>query len=210
MNLSLRIAALLFVLASTATDSSAQARPGSIYDPSAAPIRLGVVNTARRPGDLVTVLIVEDQQVRNEETSNLQKTTGLDYALNDFNLAPDAFGSTLPSIGGDRSDIFNGTANYEKDAEFTSRLTAIVVDVLPNDNLVIQGRREIRVDQEIKVIEISGIVRRFDVRQDNTILSQSVADARISYSGTGPLTRTTNRTGLGAWIHRALDWIWPF
>lgn len=193
-----------------AVNAQAQSRPGSLYDPGAGPIRLGVVNTARRPGDLVTVLIVEDQSVKNEESSNLQKVTGLDYALSDFNLAPDAFGTTLPGLAGDRNDTFNGIANYEKDAEFTSRLTAIVVDVLPNENLVIQGRREIRVDNEVKVIEISGIVRRFDVRQDNTILSQSVADARISYSGTGPLTRATNRHGLGAWIHRALDWIWPF
>ena len=199
--------ALLALFASPSLQ--AQSRPGSLYDPQDAPIRLGAVNTARRPGDLVTVLIVEDQEVSNEESTDLQKISGLDYALTDFNLSPGSF-DVLPSLRGDRSDSFSGTANYEKQAEFTARLTAIVVDILPNDNLVIQGRREIRVDGEVKVIEVSGIVRRFDVRQDNTILSQSVADARISYSGTGPLTKATNRRGLGSWIHNALDWLWPF
>ena len=157
----------------------------------------------------MTVLIVEDQEVSNEESTDLQKISGLDYALTDFNISPGSF-DVLPSLRGDRSNSFSGTANYEKQAEFTARLTAIVVDILPNENLVIQGRREIRVDGEVKVIEVSGIVRRFDVRQDNTILSQSVADARISYSGSGPLTKTTNRRGFGGWIHDLLDWLWPF
>ena len=200
---------LSLALAGLCNNLQAQARPGSLYDVTAAPVRVGTNNTARRPGDLVTIMIVEDQQLKNEEKTDLQKVSGLDLALTDFNVKPSAF-ATLPSLRGDRNDTFAGTANYEKKGAFTANLTAIVEDTLPNDNLLIRGRREIRIDNEVKVIEISGIVRRFDVREDNTILSESVADARISYSGTGPLTRATNRRGLSAWIHSALDWLWPF
>ena len=55
-----------------------------------------------------------------------------------------------------------------------------------------------------------GIVRHYDVRPDNTVQSELVADARVSYSGSGPLTKSTNRYGLGGWLHDALAWLWPF
>jgi hypothetical protein len=48
------------------------------------------------------------------------------------------------------------------------------------------------------------------VKADNTVTSELVADAKVAYTGSGPLTNSTNRTGLGAWIHDAIDWLWPF
>ena len=84
------------------------------------------------------------------------------------------------------------------------------MDTLPNGNLVVQGRREIRIDAETKVIEFSGIVRRYDVRRDNTVQSELVADARVAFSGSGPVTNTTRRYGLAGWLHTAIDWLWPF
>ncbi|HPF12646.1 MAG TPA: flagellar basal body L-ring protein FlgH [Planctomycetota bacterium] len=186
-----------------------QARRGSIYDLSLGPVRSVVSPTARQPGDLVTVLISENQDVKNEEKSDLKKDSSLDYKLTNFDLDANAF-STLPGLGGSRSDAFTGAANYQKKGTFTARLTAVVIDALPNGNLIIQGRREIRVDQEVKVIEISGIVRRFDIQSDNTVLSEQVADARVVYSGAGPLSDTTRRRGVSRWLHGVLDWIWPF
>jgi len=186
-----------------------QGRPGSIYDPGLGPINMIADKTARRPGDLITVLIVENQEIKNEETSELRRSTTLDYKLDSFDIAPDAF-DPLPRIGASSQDDFNGTANYEKNGEFTARITAIVMDVLPNGNMVIKGRREIKIDAETKVIEFSGVVRRFDIRADNTVLSELVADARVSYTGEGQLTDTTTRRGLGGFIHRAIIWLWPF
>jgi len=75
---------------------------------------------------------------------------------------------------------------------------------------VVQGRREIRVDNETKVIEFSGIVRAYDVTAQNTIKSELVAEARIAYSGEGPLTNSTNRRGIGGFLHGLISWIWPF
>ena len=199
---------MTLVLAAPA--AAAQARPGSIYDVSRGPINLIADKTARRPGDLLTVLILETQNIKNEETSQLQRGTTLDYALNSFNIKPNAFGIPLPDIAATAQDDFNGRANYEKKGNFTARITAIVMDVLPNGNLIIKGRREIRIDNETKVIEFSGIVRRFDVMSDNTIASELVAEARVSYVGEGDLTTATNRGGFGGWIHKAIVWLWPF
>ena len=60
------------------------------------------------------------------------------------------------------------------------------------------------------MIEIGGIIRRLDVAADNTIMSEQVAEARVSYSGTGPMTNSTRRRGFNGWLHRVLDWVWPF
>jgi len=204
------LALALTAAASLGSVASAQARPGSIYDPSRGPVSAIADKTARRPGDLITVLITEQQNVKNEETSQLQRGTTLDYALNSFNIKPNAFGIPLPDVAATAQDDFNGRANYEKKGNFTARITAIVVDTLPNGNMIINGRREIRIDNETKLIEFSGIVRRFDVMSDNTVMSELVAEARVGYVGSGDLTTTTNRGGFGGWIHKAIVWLWPF
>ena len=206
----LPIASLSLLVAALAAEPAAAQRLGSIYDPDAGPVRPVSNKTAHRTGDLVTVIISEKQDVKQEEKSDLSKASDLNFQLLDFDIKPETFNIPLPSVATDREDDFQGEAKYEKKGTFTARLTAIVMDTLPNGNLVIQGRREIRIDGEVKVIEFSGIVRRYDVLRDNTVKSELVADARVTYSGSGPLTRATNRTGLSAWLYNALDWLWPF
>ena len=160
-------------------------------------------------GDLVTIVIDESQDVKNEESSDLSKSTNLNYELANFNVKPNAFG-TLPALEATSDDSLKGTANYKKKGTFTARVTAVVVDVLPNGNLVVNARREIRIDKETKLIEFSGIVRRYDIGADNSVASELVANAVVSYVGSGPLTDSTNRKGLGAFVHDAIAWIWPF
>jgi flagellar L-ring protein precursor FlgH len=211
MNMKMKQTALLILCAmcSLNAEASAQRRQGSIYNPDHGPFVLVGNRTARRPGDLVTIIISENQDVRNEESSDLSTQKGLDYQLTAFDLKPNMF-STLPTLQSNTEDSFRGSANYEKTGTFSARMTAVVVDKLPNGNLVVNGRREIRVDNEVKVIEFSGVVRRFDIDTDNTVQSELVADARITYTGTGPMTRATNRHGLGGFLHDALAWLWPF
>jgi flagellar L-ring protein precursor FlgH len=203
----LTLAATLVAL--LAPVSYSQDRVGSIYRPNGGPMGSIANKTARRPGDLITVLISENQDVSNQETSDIKRETSLDYALLNFDIKDNAF-NPLPAIQGEGEDELKGTANYKKKGEFTARVTAIVVDVLPNGNLVLNGRREIRIDQETKVLEITGVVRRYDVKPDNTVQSELVADARVSYAGEGPLTDATNRRGIGKAIFDFIRWITPF
>ncbi len=203
---------LLFVCATLTPGAFAlqdHARRGSIYDADQGPFGLIGTRSATRVGDLVTIVIAENQNVKNEESSDLSKGTSLDYQLTNFDIAPKAF-SPLPRVAATSDDQFRGTANYAKKGTFTARVTAIVVDVLPNGNMIVNGRREIRIDKETKLIEFSGIIRRWDITPDNSIASELVANAKVSYTGTGPLTNSTNRRGIGAWIHDAIAWVWPF
>ncbi len=196
-------------LAALSSSAEAQTRRGSIYDASRGPYGLIANKTASRPGDLVTILISETQDVRDEERTDFRRQTDLDYKLTNFDVMPNAL-SVMPGIGASSQDNFKGQSRQEKLGAFTARLTAVVVDALPNGNLVIRGRREIRVDLQVKTIEFSGIVRRYDIKQDNTVESELVANAKVSYSGKGPSTDAVNRVGLGGKIHAAIVWLWPF
>jgi len=190
---------LLVFAALLSVTASAQRRIGSIYDPnSGGPLALAD-KTAAQVGDLITVIINETQDVRNEERAAQSKGSSLNYSIANLDLKPDLF-RTLPSLEATKADTFSGTANVEKRGNFTARLTAMVIDTLPNGNLVVQGRRELRIDG----------FRRFDVTRSNTVQSELVADARISYVGQGPGRRATERRGLAKWLHMAVDWIWPF
>lgn len=206
----LTLAALALVLGAIPLSAQApQSRPGSIYDPHAGPFGLVANKTAGRAGDLLTIEISENSNLKNEESADLKKETSLRQELTNFDVKPNAF-SVLPALEGSSADALKGTANVSKKGTFTARVTAVVVDVLPNGNLIVNGRREIRIDQETKLIEFSGIVRRWDIRADNTIPSELVAEAKVSYQGTGPLTDAGQRKGLGKWIHDVLQWLWPF
>ncbi len=200
---------LVASVASLAGPAEAQARRGSIYSIADGPISPIASKVAYKVGDLVTIIVSETQDLKNEESSDISKKTATDWKVTNFDVKPNAF-STLPRLAASSDDQFNGAANYTKKGKFTARLTATVVDVLPNGNLVLQGRREIRMDKETKFLEFGGIVRRYDLKSDNSVASELVANARVSYRGEGPLTNGTNRRGLGGFVHDAIDWIWPF
>ncbi len=81
-----------------------------------------------------------------------------------------------------------------------------VVKVLENGNLLIEGRKQVTINDEDQYIVITGIIRPQDVSPDNTVDSKNIADARIIYTGAGVVT-DKQRPG---WGTRILDWIWPF
>lgn len=209
MNTIQRLLLVAALSAATATGAHAQARPGSIFDVKTGGVSLIANKIAHRPGDLITVIINEAQNVSNQEASDFTKSTNLDYQMTKMEIYDNLF-QTLPSLGATSADGFTGSATYSKKGSFTARLTAIVTDVTPMGNMVIEGRREVRIDDETKVIEFRGILRRWDITAQNTIDSELVAEATVTYSGSGPMTKATNRTGLGKFFHDAIAWVWPF
>ena len=120
------LACTALALAALAPASPAQRRAGSIYDPSQGPSGLIAEKTAFRRGDILTVVIAESQNVKNQEASDLSRATNLNYKLNLFDVKPDAF-NVLPKLDADSADGFIGSANYEKSGAFNARLAAVVV-----------------------------------------------------------------------------------
>jgi flagellar L-ring protein precursor FlgH len=97
-------------------------------------------------------------------------------------------------------------ADYKDERKFEDRITVVVMDILPNRNLVIMGSRTRDIAGDIQTIEVSGIVRPSDVSFDNTVLSEQVADFHLLTKNSGvsaPYTRP-------GWFGKILDLIWPF
>ena len=156
-------------------------------------------------GDILTIVIDENQRVDNEEDTNLGKESSLSTVIENFDIAKSLF--DLPyTIGGNNSRDFTGRATYEKDNSFSTKISVVVIDVHPNGNLLVEGSRTLVMDGETKVVKITGLVRPMDISATNTIRSEYVANAAISYRGTGTLTNATNK----GWFSRFIDVVWPF
>ncbi|MDD5434003.1 MAG: flagellar basal body L-ring protein FlgH, partial [Nitrospira sp.] len=110
------------------------------------------------------------------------------------------------SVGAETKEKNDGSGTTSRSSQLTAVMTAKVLDVLPNGNLVIDGKHEVSVNNETQIISISGIIRPEDIGPGNTILSTYIADAKITYSGSGVIS-DKQRVG---WLVRVMDFIWPF
>lgn len=167
---------------------------------------------ASRPGDTVTIIVAENSQAlgsgatkSNRKTDHtasvdelggiIQKMTSLISAFNPASL-----------IKAKTESKFQGDGSTERKGQLNARMTAQVVNVLRNGNMVLRGEQHIKVNKEEQVLVVEGLVRPYDILPDNTVLSSSLADARISYTGFGVVA---SRQSPG-WLVRVLDKVWPF
>ncbi len=182
---------------------------GSIYQ-AGHDIRLFEDNKASRIGDMLVVLLVEktdagkqaDTGIKKENDTNIENPTLFGQPAQFSSKGTPNLGFTLNS-----DSDFSGETESVQSNRLAGSVAVTVADVLPNGHLVIQGEKWITLNQGEEYVRIRGIVRRDDVLPDNTVLSTKVADARISYSGTGAL-HDANSIG---WLSRFfLSPLWPF
>jgi flagellar L-ring protein FlgH len=169
-------------------------------------------NKARRVGDIITIAIVENSSASNKASTNTGRASELSVGLtNFFNLEKEfpsdsRFFNPFAPATGSYNNTFDGTGSTVRSGALSAYITARIVQVLPNGNLLIEGNREVRVNNENQVITLTGMVRPRDISGDNVIQSTFIADARINYSGTGVIN-DEQRPG---WLMRLIDNIWPF
>ncbi len=180
---------------------------------------------AREVGDIVTIRVVErakasksaktDLSRKNDVKLGIPSFLGLEAAANARKARVDAANSAgAAAIGLDLASLiqaatekkFAGDGSTERSGKLETTLTAVVTRKLPNGNLFIEGRRRINVNQENQYLLLTGIIRPRDIGPDNTIASNQIADASISYYGVGPVA-DQQRPG---WLASLLDKVWPF
>jgi len=167
---------------------------------------------ARRVGDIVTIKIVENSKATNNATTKTERTTAMSVGLTNFfgleNKFPSGsnFFNPFSPVQSDYGSEFDGSGSTARSGALTAYITARIIQILPNGNLFIEGNREVRVNNENQIITLTGIVRPRDISPANIVQSTFIADARISYSGSGVLN-DQQRPG---WLVRILDNIWPF
>lgn len=168
--------------------------------------------TARRRGDILTVVIQETTSVSENQKTDTSRDNkaefGVTYAPG-TNSLPASMGNgkgTLPGLSLDSGKEFQGEGKYDFSHKVRSSIAVQVVDVLDNGSLVVRGTREVLVNEDRKTIQIGGIVRPSDIKSDNTVLSEKLYDLQVSIVGEGPLTRAQQE----GWLGRLLDMVWPF
>jgi len=163
---------------------------------------------ARRVGDVLTIVLMENTNATKSAVTTTKKTTTEAMA------APTLLGGSLTLHGRsllnnslNDATTFDGEGDSSQSNQLTGSITVTVAKTLANGNLLVRGQKWITINQGREYIRIQGIVRPIDIGQDNTVPSTSLADATIEYGGQG----TLNDANTKGWLARFFDSKWmPF
>jgi len=168
---------------------------------------------ASKKGDVLTIRInISDKADLGNATTRSRgggETAGLSALLGVQSVLVKALpGNTDPAklVDGKSTSSFNGSGTVARSETINMTMAAIVTDVLPNGNLVIRGRQEVRVNFEMREFIITGIIRPEDIGRDNSIAHSQIAEARIIYGGKGQLTDAQQ----ARWGQQIYDALFPF
>ena len=144
-------------------------------------------------GDILTVLVTIDDSAQIGNTTATTRTSSNDVGLGGalgsiFNSVAPADVDASAAIGTSSGISNAGNGSVNRSERMTTQVAAVITQVLPNGNLVIEGRQEVRVNFEVRDLIVAGIVRPEDIGSDNTISSTKIAEARIAYGGRGQIT----------------------
>ncbi len=179
---------------------------GSLYSRNYAMSLYGDAK-AMRIGDIITVNLQE--QTTSSKSSNVSVIKDNEINQNEGTVLGSGLGvsnlSLLTNLEAERE--FTGEADADQSNQLLGNITVTVADILENGNLVIRGEKWLTLNRGDEYIRLSGIVRPEDITTNNTVASTRIANARISYSGTGELA-DSNRMG---WLTKFFNSpIWPF
>ena len=148
---------------------------------------------AARIGDLLTITVNITDKANLQNETQRSRSSKEDSGITDF-IGSKTLGTQgqkiLPGriLTTDSSSSTDGKGSVNRQESLTTNVAAVVTQVLPNGNLVVEGKQEIRVNYEIRELIVAGIVRPEDIQSDNTIDSSKIAQARIAYGGRGQIT----------------------
>lgn len=150
---------------------------------------------ASQIGDILTVIINVDDSANIDNESIRSRTNSENAGIGVLGGLEAPLSSILPGDPGldpllsTNSDVSNqGSGSISRKESIVLKIAAVVTQLLPNNNLVIIGRQEFRINNEIRELQIAGIIRPQDIDQENTISYEKIAEARVSYGGRGHIT----------------------
>src|SRR5712672_469089 len=147
---------------------------------------------AARIGDILTVNVSFTDNANLSNETKRDRTSKEDSGISDF-IGAKTITQPLKILPGkllttDSTSQYDGKGTIDRTENLKTKVAAVVTQVLPNGNLVVEGKQEIRVNFEIRELIVAGIVRPEDIQSDNTIDSSKIAQARIAYGGRGQIT----------------------
>ncbi|GAA0787644.1 flagellar basal body L-ring protein FlgH [Marinobacterium sediminicola] len=183
-----------------------QPATGSIYN-AATSMDLYSDGRAHRVGDIITVVLTERTQSSKSASTTVDKSNNMSIG------APNLLGRDLTVLGNPLSasmnsdSAFDGEGSSDMSNSLNGNITVTVHQVLPNGALLVRGEKWLTLNQGDEYIRVSGLVRKQDIGPDNTVESTRLADARITYSGTG----APHDSNVMGWLARFfISPLWPF
>ena len=157
---------------------------------------------ARRVNDLVTIRVIENTSAAGTADSSLDKKSSANASVTQLmGLEKKIPGDSTSLVGAAANTTFKGAGTTSRTSTLTAQLTARVVEVLPNGDLVLEGAREIDINGDRQIAVLTGVLRPSDIQPNNVAFSSSVGQLRIRYFGKG-LMKDNLQPG---WLIRALN-----
>ena len=151
---------------------------------------------ARRVGDILTVNIDINDRAQTQNSTQRARSNAISGGVTNFFGLENSLGRAFPGgfdpakmVGTEGESNASGSGSVNRSERVNLTVAAVVTAVMPNGNMVIQGRQEVRTNREVRELTVAGIVRPEDISSANTIAHTQIAEARISYGGRGDISR---------------------
>ena len=169
---------------------------------------------ANNVGDIITITLEESLNASNSGSETLSKTDAYTFDLPEALFGPSSLlgklffngGVKENNLAGGTTQSFTGSGTAAQANTLTGTMSVTVVRVYPNGNLEVKGERKLSYNSGTEYIRVSGVIRPEDISSSNTVSSTKVADAQISYTGTGDMNDSVTR----GWLGRYFAYISPF
>jgi flagellar L-ring protein precursor FlgH len=162
-------------------------------------------------GDLLHILVQENNSTTKDNSTKTSKKSSVDAKLATFLYSPTASGfltkeGQMPALKFDSKYDFDGGGKINNSERIVARIAVVVMDVLPNGNLIVEGKRQTSFAGESQDIILRGVVRPVDIAANNTVFSYNVAEASIRFVSKGTVTDSQRK----GWFMRLWEKISPF
>lgn len=161
---------------------------------------------ARELNDSVTIQVVETTVASTSADAKTTKDTSMTTEIPDFFGLQKQINELPTLIDGKSTSAFKGAGSTSRTSSLRTNVSARVVDVLPNGYLVVEGAREVRLNNENQMVTITGVVRPVDISQNNVVLSSAISQMSVKVQGKGLVSQPLNP----GWLFKILNGIWPF
>ena len=166
---------------------------------------------ASQVGDIITILVQENTTASKNNETKTERNSSLSQAITSFLYSPGASGlltkhGQLPALAYTSDAKHDGSGSINNAENIIARIAVRIVDVLPNRNFIVEGKRETSFSGEHQTIILRGVVRADDVAANNTIYSYNIADASIRFVGKGTITDSQRK----GWFNKIWDKVSPF
>jgi len=183
----------------------------SLWKSDTSPSSMFADKKARRVGDIVTIVVQQVNSATRNNNTTTSKQTAVDASIASFLYGPAASGlltkgGAYPAMSFSGKNTYSGGGQINNAETITDQVAVRVIDVLPNGNLVVEGRRHTAFSDEKQDAVLRGTIRSDDIMSNNTIYSYNVADASIQFVSHGTITDAQRK----GWLNRVWDKINPF